>query len=461
VIPHPQHCDSSSIASPRALAFLVAVHASLLAFGVAPPPAPTSSLKSLEGVTRAEVVRRVLIDRALKRRAVQEVVLEESTIRFRDAAGRPGSTPRENILALLPPEDVTDGATVAAPAGIVWREITDLRAESHGRIELADGQLFPGRIADGTPRPGSEEISWIHPLLGRMEFRLDNVSFVLINSEGSDDLRALGQSSGDVVGLTNRDRVEGFIAAVGAEVSVEVGPARKPAAFPTDRVSYLRFASNTKSAAISGPRVWFHDGTVAAATAVASDAPETLSLKIPAAGDGKKSIRLGAGEIVAIALDSSKIRPLASIPTSPAPAPAAGEVQRVFIPRPITRAAATAPLGAADIELPGPMTADWILPSGVTRIAGGIELPNSCRAWGDCIVTVTVADKQHLQQRINGEHPRADFNISLEGGASAGEITGAKYGGPIHFKVTIDPGESGPVQDRIVLKSVLMLVDNK
>ena len=146
-----------------------------------------------------------------------------------------------------------------------------------------------------------------------------------------------------------------------------------------------------------------------------------------------------------VVFDSARVRALATIPwASVGPSP--GSTRR-WTPPPITGDPARAALFAADIELPGPMTVEWDVPHGARVLAGDAELPPSCRVWGDCTLSVRAGDGAVLwEQRLSGEKPEATFRLDLPQGLS-------------RLRMIVDPGANGAVQDRVVLRAPVMLVD--
>jgi len=114
------------------------------------------------------------------------------------------------------------------------------------------------------------------------------------------------------------------------------------------------------------------------------------------------------------------------------------------------------PLGAADIEFPGPMTAEWGVPNGAVRFAGWVELPRECWTWGHCVVVISLtaesgsdAPVELFRQTLSGTSPIGEFNIALP-------ARGAGTGNPV-LRVTIEEGERGPIQDRVLLRRGLFL----
>lgn len=427
-----------SIARDLRLSVVLAVAACCGAFA-APPPAAAPAGPA------QEVVNRVLIDRELRRRTVRDVELMADTIRFRDLNGRVATLPRPNVLALMPPDSADAPAAEYDEDAIVWKEVSDLRPEATGRIELADGQIFPGSLgpAQQTPPQGekpADKLPWNHALLGRLEFSLDHIALAVFNTAGLDELDRLpATATGDVVGLTNRDRVEGFVMSVVPRVAVEAG--RNPIMFPIGRVSFVRF-SNPRVAA-AGTRLWLHDGTVCQVRGVRSVNAAALEIDPPRDAVEPAAIRISPAEVTSIAFDARRIVPLSSMGLSGAPL----EPGRSLVVQPAVQSVVNAPLSAGDIEIPGPMTVEWTLPAGSRRIAGVVELPRNCRIWGDCTVIIS-AGGEPVRERLSGARPVIEFNIPVAAGAA-----------PARMKLTLDPGDSGPIQDRIILRRTLIAVD--
>ncbi|MFZ4574724.1 MAG: hypothetical protein ACOYN0_10025 [Phycisphaerales bacterium] len=104
-----------------------------------------------------------------------------------------------------------------------------------------------------------------------------------------------------------------------------------------------------------------------------------------------------------------------------------------------------------DVEIAGEVTAEWELPAGALRVAGVAELPKACRDWGDFTLTLYAVGEngerlQKVSARINRDKAAVEFNLSLPPGAR-------------RFGAELDPGEDGPIQDRVRLSRALILLD--
>jgi len=139
-------------------------------------------------------------------------------------------------------------------------------------------------------------------------------------------------------------------------------------------------------------------------------------------------------------------------------ASAPASVQPVVAVAPSSPTSVQPPMGAADIELPGPMLVEWSLPASAARIAGWAELPRECWTWGDCTVVVSLASagdqssagsKELFRETLSSERATAEFNLLIDATTlNARERV---------LRVEVLPGDRGPIQDRVLLRRVLLL----
>jgi hypothetical protein len=423
---------------PSRRVLCVAVTAALLAWFL---PAPCS------GGAGAD---RVLIDKDLKRRPVKDVALDAKTVRFSDDHARQGTLPLSSVLALLP-RDASD-APALSQGEPVWREITEIPATRAGRLDLVDGQSLPGRL-ETSREPEPDAIAWSHDGLGTLVLPLDRLSRLVLGAEARS---TEGPLKKDRVELLNDDRVEGFVSAVSPAIVIEdTGRANTIA---LDRVRGVRFANPAEEPL--GARVWLRDASVLSAHTLVSAGTDEIELTLPASlsmrdkPDSESrppvTLRVREDRIQSVNFDASRLRPLASIPGESMPAvskSAPGEA-RAWTPPLDVSPMDRAPMGLADIRLPGPMTASWMLPARTIRFAARAELPVHHRRFGDLILIVEVNAKELARERLNAGRPYADLNLVLPASST-----------PQTLRLTIDPGEGGPIQDEIVLHRAMILID--
>jgi hypothetical protein len=386
----------------------------------------------------------VLVDRTLARRNVQLLALEPQSLRVIDEQGRTQTLPRAEVLAILPALTELDAPFVPEP---VRRQRRPNQSGSGnqpampqvtGRLELTDGQVLPGTISTGS---GKDTIGWNSKLWGSIAVPLENTAAVVITPDRFDALLAGNRSAQDLVLLRNGDRVEGFLMSVDATM-VRLEKANRTSELPLARVDGILLANPVKPG--SGTWAWVAGAAVAISDISIDDAGScTMTGRLPGT-KSQPSATLKAEAVEAVCFDAELLRSLASMPFE---VPTGDDGRRWSQAPTITTP--NAPVGASDIELPGPMRVEWTLPKGVTRFSTTLELPPSARLWGDCEVVVEVlntagAPTQIVKAPLNQATPQAVINTPVTGAAK--------------LRVTVNPGPSGPIQDRIVIRRALLLM---
>lgn len=380
---------------------------------------------------------RLFIDTSLNERYLRLVSISEEGIMAREENGKTVQLSRSEVLAVAPL--VVRGPVM--PSGTVlnvWRDPTLRDTEPLGRCDLVDGQVLPGRVwAAGST---SDALGWESRLWGHMSVPIEAVSVLTLRPGGS------GRRDGhrdDVVWFVNGDRAGGFVSGISTIITLEADGKRTD--FPAERIAGIGFAN--PPVAPQGTWIWLYDGTVAAVSSlrVTRDNFAFVEAAMPSMNRGPDA-KLAADELRAIAFDAARMSPLASLPLS-----VASSQGRRWTPAPIVADIRAAPLGAADIELPGPMVAEWALPKGAARVSALCELPPTCRVWGDCELFVELSiggeTRPLWRSRINAGSPEVRFNVLL-GGAGDGS----------RLRLRLDPGENGPIQDRLVIRRAVVLV---
>jgi len=393
-----------------------------------------------------EPMRRVLVDRTLAERPVQLLAIDAGAVRVVDAQGRSQAVPRAEVLAILPDLPPLDAPVLPEPRRRTTTAGNDPRQPAApstplGRLELTDGQVLPGSFGASTPR-SKDSVVWASRLWGNIDIPLDHVAAIITNPERFDALMAGVKGTQDTVLLRNGDRVEGFLESVTpALVRIEKGG--KVSDLPGDRIDGIMLANPVKPG--GGAWAWVSGAASAISDITLTDTGScTIAARLP--GVTSQPTATITGDVVeGVCFDAAKLRPLAGVQMTAADA--ANDTRRWSQP-PII-GPSTVPLGAADIELPGPMRVEWTLPRGVARIATTIEMPPSARLWGDCEVIVEVigangSGTQLARAQLNQSSPSMSVNAPLTNAAK--------------LRVTVDQGPSGPIQDRVVLRRGLLLV---
>lgn len=314
-----------------------------------------------------------------------------------------------------------------------------------GVCELSDGQRFVGRLmsAEGA---AAEAINWESPALGRITIPLEHLSRVRMPGFGEPvALDADAAAKTDTLVLANGDVVLGYLEGVGTAVvfKTDAGESRVDPA----RVREIRLSNRAARAA--GARVWLGDGSVVVVERLGVLAPPKTQPLLEVfldAGDGTTARRgTTLEQFRAFAPASEAVVPLSGLEIA-RQAPAAGRFAGGAV-RPIPEGDPL--LGALDLELPGPMTVEWALPEGARVVAGWAVLPETARAWGACSLSLELVGPDGQAERLthaelSRAHPTAELAAVLKGG------------GARRLRATLEAGPFGPIQDRVILRRVLI-----
>lgn len=381
--------------------------------------------RALAAPPAEDSIPRVLLDMALKPSVVRLISITSDSIQVRDEAGKPVTYPRSRVAALLPvlesfangPIELDTSAGLASPPG---------------RLELVSGELLPGRLS--TQEAPGEKLAWESLVWGRVEVPLDQAGFVLLAPTSALASRRPIATS-DAAILANGDSLEGFVAGLGAKLLLERDHATSE--LPIDRVVSVSFANPVKP--VGGAWAWLHNGSAVSISKIELSAAGDVTIAGTQSPAPNATLRVG--ELRALVFQSARVVPLSSLGLQIVPSPG----ERRWTPPALVGDARLAPAFAAEIELPGPMTVRWALPRGAARVGGQAELPPSCRVWGDCELLIGVPGGTPTRVRLNAENPVVSFSVELNAGAE-------------QLEISIDPGPSGPVQDRVVIRRGLVVV---
>jgi hypothetical protein len=381
--------------------------------------------------------RRVLVDRSLRCIEASSVEFGADQVRYRDVNGRVATLPTSMLAMVLPPEPVQEGGA-GSIKGIEWREIADVATGPQGRLELVDGQVIPGRLVEG--KATADAIAWEHWLLGPVDVPIERIARVVFRTDGI-IAGTKADGTNDVVSFVNGDVARGVVESVAwtaqaGELSMDVKG--KPFVTPLERVAAVAFANPAQGR--RGVAVWLRDGTV-----VGSESADVGARCITLTGANigvDTPIEIAWDEVVGVNMDAGAVVPFSRLTLAGVEA---GE-GRTWCVAPRIESAELAPGAVGEIELSGPIKARWMLPPGVLSISMSASLPPAARTLGDCVLVVECGG-QIVRQRLTGEKPTAEIRLNLSSEADAGFVS-----------ITIESGEGGSIQDRVVLRRALALV---
>jgi hypothetical protein len=312
---------------------------------------------------------------------------------------------------------------------------------------LASGERFPGALAPEAAWPeGGETLAWDQTRFGMLQAPLDAIDRVELSAEPLEALLAGSRApvdGTDTVWMLHGDVLSGFVASLSpTTLTLERDGSATPLAM--DRISAIALQSEPR--ARQGMRVWLGDATIAEISGL--DLTDDGAVRL---SRGEASISLLLADVEALAVDHAALWALADLPLQSSPARSASDptTTRRWTPPAILRGSTLSPMGVRDIELPGPMSVTWTLPEGTRRIAFVAELAMSSRELGDCILLVTSNDgSERARHRLSSAEPSSPVNVEVPPGTTT-------------LSVTLLPGEGGVMQDRVLLRRGLVLVQRE
>lgn len=399
--------------------------------------------------------RFVLLDQELRASVVTVRSIGPGGLRVVDEGGAERDVPLATIAAIAPGwwRPGTEGSELAWSAPAPGPKPGALP----GMLRLTDGRRLAGHIAFADV--AEDAVVWDSPQLARSVFRLDDIR-VLENQGVSAEAGVRG--AGDHVVMVNGDVLSGFVARVATSVKLESDGRKLD--LPISQVARLELANPAR--APRGLRLWLQDGTVCGASGFgAPKSPSELRLlREPAPGStpGDGDVAISLEDIMALAPDAATVIPLASLAIAeqralgerrfaePVVLRWRGETLGAAWRDSIEPGTAGAPLDAPDIDLPGPMVAEWRLPEGARRAAGWAEVPQGSRLWADCTLVLEAVGRggvvtELARQGMGGSRPVFEFAVDFPASTEL-------------LRVSVEEGARGPIQDRVVLRRALVLV---
>jgi hypothetical protein len=381
---------------------------------------------------------------------------------YLDPAGAQKGMPLRDAVALAPLSWVPTPDTVEPSADA---NTSDLPVH---RLDLTDSQRFVGllegpddaSLAGG--KPGDAPVLFHSDTLGTLSFPLERVWRYVSDARHVPELAGRPLSTAnDTILLHNTDRLEGLVTRLGPTIWIETRPiAPSAGAAPRAREQATQIDADQADlvnlvnppVTLKTVRIDLSDGSVVAVDLLSADTQTGKvlihAIDAPASNPDAKELELGV--LAGVVPDPSRITPLCTLPIAsqtPAPGRSAGEPASVL-------ADARAPLAAADILLPGPMTVEWTLPTGPgapVSLIGYAQMDDRSFAWGDCTAIVSIApregpERELARARLNGENPTLTIAADL-GPLGPGD----------RLRVRTEAGASGSIQDRVVLRRMVLL----
>ncbi|MCC6427993.1 MAG: hypothetical protein IT435_14375 [Phycisphaerales bacterium] len=451
---------------------------------------PTSRISS--AVERAVAPTRVLVTRAFERTPVRVVgwssagllaapanLPEELAV---ESAGP--AIPARNVLALMA---IPSEPRIAGAAGAGRAESRERFARggdaARVRVTLVDGQSYIGSITSAVeppPNAGTSEAGDAagegedaplviqSSIFGEMRFELDDLLRIQVldgatNAGVQPAPAEVAATTEDRVILANGDVIEGFVESIGAEVVISKPAGAKASSaatrLPMARCRRIEIANSAEP--LAGCVLWIAeaDGDLQVVRArdlvIGSTGEANFHPQIPgastSAATGSPAANVPVGILVGLAPDAGAFVPLGRLDALRFEAV---EGRRWTRP-PEVGSADRAPLGLADVVIPGAMVVEWRIPRDVAGLTGAVVLPPEARVWGDCMVGIDLVGADGTTQklwsgRLDSAHARHDVVARIE--PASGPASGDAV-----LRVSVEPGERGAIQDRIVLQGFMLI----
>lgn len=418
---------------------------------------------------------RILLDRELRAQRILLLAVDSTSIRFVDSTGLQREEPASKYSAIFIDAPVSAAQGLPEPE-TPFGDVPGIRpwdasssVPEPGLLTLSDGSRYIGVPVPTNRQAASKQeddtVLWQHPQLGLLRFQLDDVRQIQLakpslpaTGRTAADSPAAGTSAAgsaaprqtdDQLLLMNGDVLSGFLESLADPLLFNVDG--KATSIPLDRVASISIPG--PSAPASGPRLWLSDSSIVRLTRLESPGDLIVGLVPADAAPADASLPLRPVEIplasvAAIAFDAASIIPLSGIELDPSNVPDASSPPSASDPGAL-------PLGIGDLEWNSPGLWSWTLPPGATRFAATIQMPPGSWEWGSCAVAVEILPtgavldpKPAAGQVLNWRTPTIDINLPIPASTTGQRLV-----------LRIEPGPTGPVQDRIVLQRPLFAAD--
>ena len=420
-------------------------------------PAQLVLCLALASSAGGQTVDRVLIDRTLSETQVGLVRIQNGELTYLTPEGLVRVEPIDDYLAMTSAARAAREESPADAADEARKRITAIAAAllgaapgaGKGYVELTDGRRLLGSLVQ--EEAPDDAIWWEVDGLGVVRVPLEEISRIVFADVRAPD----GEPAEDLVDLRNGDRTSGFVASIGERVVIETGGADID--LPLAYVAAIALANPGSS--LEGTVAWLASGAVIRVEGFGPNEGGRVELLTTGASypteagldedEAEQPTRptVALGDLWAVAFEAERLTPLATLPPAnqrPSEGRRWTEPLRMEDPR-------EALLGAPTMTVPGPMSVTWTLPQGATRFATTASLPPAMRLWGDCelVVRITTSDgrRELHRARLHDESPVSVVNVALP---ASGEALR-------ELSITVEPGEFGPIQDRVVFVRPLLL----
>jgi hypothetical protein len=349
--------------------------------------------------------------------------------------------PMDQVLFIVKAESVEERSADEV-VGVPRPEANPVRL-----ISLVDGQSIRGSVLE-SERIEQLSISVIagNSVYGDAFIELEHL--LSVRDQHLSEEHIIENLIDDVVVMRNGDRISGFIESIGSQIEIAVDD--RIIQLDLERAQRVYVANDPDP--VNGIYMRFVDDEVIRVLGFdfAARSPISISIDPGSLGldnTGSTDWRFDPGMLEALWVDEADQRVLALCEITPESIEPMGD--RIWVPTPDVINLDASHEALQTIDFQSPARVRYAMPEGARRFACTIEAP--IELWTDCVVRI-LADRdgrlrQVFEQRLNPETPTAGVNVELPPGTGA-------------LVVEIDPGEHGPIQDRVLMHRPRVLLSN-
>lgn len=316
-------------------------------------------------------------------------------------------------------------------------------------ISLTDGQIVRGTVLEPElPELFSFTMIAGRNIHGQARIPIERILRVADEQSLTRSYESLAPLRDDTLRTRTGDEIIGFIESIGPMTLVSLSDGSE-LSIETARVSEIHFANQADI--LPGLYLTFNDRETFRVSVFEYDNQQPVSIDVDTTSLGLEDTGNSTWIFETDSLQSLRVidpgvRVLAMSDIEPERIEAMGD--REWAPAPVLLDRSISHPTLASIDLRSPMRAHYPVPKGASRFACSIEAP--IEEWTDCVVRVIArtdrGDTTLLEQRLNGSRSSADLNARLPSGTTK-----------LIFEV--DPGEHGPIQDRVLLHQPRLLIE--
>lgn len=359
------------------------------------------------------------------------ISIDKGSVRIRESRGGESTIPLAGIASAWRISAAGRAPAAPLPEGVDGEEVPVATIPIVWTLQFTDGQRLRGDVVEPSATDSltlalSSRTLAQEATTNAVTVPLERLSRAWSGHQWPRSAqRTSGDYSRDVLWLSNGDVISGFVSDIGKVIKIEpqgssggtpVSSNTKVQEIPLAAIAALSLTNPDVSA--SGFLAGWEDGSI---TTLSSLTVREHACRAVLAVASEVVLQYFLDSLSFLVPDASRWRSL--------------------------RADGVGPSGALMSNSDGvlmaePGTYSWTVKPGETHFVAQVALPASCFDWGDCTLIVRVlvnkssASQESARVHIDAESPQHQLNIALAGNAAAIEFT-------------IDPGPSGPVQDRL------------